>query len=124
MHPLRDKLHNELHARPSVYFSEPAHVYHQAFFGNVQKRRELLACFLRGGQGEGQSHGISDFDGGFLKWEQHSEFLTLTLVVPAREGDRAWEPAPERFLALVEPFRLMILNSVHIEVGQRYRSVP
>lgn len=28
MHPLRSELHDELHVRPSIYFNEPAHVYH------------------------------------------------------------------------------------------------
>jgi uncharacterized membrane-anchored protein len=33
MHPQRQTLHNELHARPSLYFDEPAHVFHLAFLG-------------------------------------------------------------------------------------------
>ncbi|HSP58277.1 MAG TPA: DUF3422 family protein, partial [Halomonas sp.] len=31
MHPQRARLHNELHARPSIYFEEPAHLHHYAF---------------------------------------------------------------------------------------------
>ncbi|PPA05669.1 DUF3422 domain-containing protein, partial [Pseudomonas sp. MWU12-2312b] len=42
MHPQRQDLHNELHARPSLYFDEPAHVFHLAFLGGGVECNALL----------------------------------------------------------------------------------
>jgi hypothetical protein len=44
MHPQRLSLHNELHARPSLYFDEPAHVFYLAFLGGEAEYNTLLKC--------------------------------------------------------------------------------
>lgn len=42
MHPQRTTLHNELHARPSLYFDGPAHVFHFALLGGDAACQSLL----------------------------------------------------------------------------------
>ncbi len=42
MHPQRIALHNELHARPSLYFDGPAHVFHIALLGGHAACQALL----------------------------------------------------------------------------------
>lgn len=43
MHPQRERLHNELHARPSIYFAEPAYLHHLAFLDDGEVCDAILA---------------------------------------------------------------------------------
>ncbi|MBO9126230.1 MULTISPECIES: DUF3422 domain-containing protein [Rhizobium/Agrobacterium group] len=83
-HPLRRNLHEELHARPSLYFDGDTDVWHVAI---VECDRSCLTSFTSGledvsttGQG---CHGIGRLENGRLKWEAHTEFVTLTYLIPA-----------------------------------------
>jgi hypothetical protein len=42
MHPQRIARHTELHARPSLYFDGPAHVFHLALLGGHAACQALL----------------------------------------------------------------------------------
>jgi uncharacterized membrane-anchored protein len=115
MHPQRTALHNELHARPSLYFDEPAHVFHLAFLGGEQACNALLrACCAAFEPNAAQ--GITQLDGHPLKWERHGEFFTLTLVITASAQPLAWTTLPECLARHVEAHRQQIINSVQIVV--------
>jgi len=47
MHPQRQTLHNELHARPSLYFDEPAHVFHLAFLAGSHSATRCWSAAAR-----------------------------------------------------------------------------
>ncbi|MGH8331191.1 MAG: DUF3422 domain-containing protein [Pseudomonas fluorescens] len=116
MHPLRRALHNELHARPSLYFKEPAHVFHAAFIGTQHERQELLAnVYSRPVEGD-LSQGIDHVDGHPLKWEHHAEFLTLTCVVAATNDCPRWVALPCALSEKIAPFKHLLINSVQIAV--------
>lgn len=90
-HPLRRELHSELHARPSLYFDGDADVWHIAIMHDgaaptVPAR--LLQSESTNRTADGK-HGIVLFEGGRLKWEVHTEFLSLTYVAPPAEDGTA-----------------------------------
>lgn len=84
-HPLRRVLHNELHARPSLYFDGDRDVWHIAYTGASGAPATPPALSLTSDDTKEPSatHKIVSFGGGQLKWERHTEFLTLTLVTEA-----------------------------------------
>ncbi|MCH4562269.1 MULTISPECIES: DUF3422 domain-containing protein [Halomonas] len=118
MHPQRERLHNELHARPSIYFVEPAHLYHYAFLdtdgvgdGIVPRLCELAGTRLT-------PDAVQDIltldDGQVLKWERHTEFFTLTLMVPRAADGEAWPPPPPWLAAIAEAHRAALINATLI----------
>jgi uncharacterized membrane-anchored protein len=124
MHPQRERLHNELHARPSIYFSEPAHLHHYAFLdaGDVGN-----AILTRIGEVTGFTPDIETvqeiltFDDLTLKWERHTEFVTLTLLVPRHEDDALWPAPPEPLAAIVEAHQAALINATLILVESAHR---
>lgn len=103
MHPQRQHLHNELHARPSIYFAEPAHVHHYAFLADAEEHAGLLASLSETtglAFDTERVQQIVTLDDAVLKWERHTEFSTLTLMVPKAPGGEPW-PAPPAWLAQV-----------------------
>src|SRR5690606_3557584 len=92
-HPLRRELHGELHARPSLYFDGNMDVWHLAIMnGDVAPVvPEPLQRLAAASTTTGPQHGIADYEGGRLKWELHTEFLTLTYTAAASEG---YSPPP------------------------------
>ncbi|MNF62537.1 Uncharacterized membrane-anchored protein [Pseudomonas linyingensis] len=119
MHPLRTTLHNELHSRPSIYFREPSHVYHLAFVDAEQACDELigqlgqLASDVLPGNG---MQGLLRLDAATLKWERHSEFFTLTLVLPRPAQGAPWPPLPEPWAGLIEAHRPLLISAVQVLV--------
>ncbi|MDR5865322.1 DUF3422 domain-containing protein [Halomonas koreensis] len=120
MHPLREQLHNELHARPSIYFAGPAHLHHYAFLdtdgvGDGIVRR---LCELAGASPTpGAVQGILTLDGGqVLKWERHTEFFTLTLMVPLAGEDPVWPSPPPRLAEIAETHRDALINATLLRV--------
>jgi uncharacterized membrane-anchored protein len=117
MHPLRQRLHNELHARPSLYFDEPAHVFHLAFLGSDQECYAFLENCCPGSFDLNAAQGITQLDGHALKWERHAEFFTLTLLVVTSLGDDlSWTSLPEVLAQKVEAHLPQLINSVQIVV--------
>ena len=123
-HPLRDELHNELHARPSLYFDGDTDVWHVAIIGDVgpppvpvsPPGLEEVSTTQHG------KHGIGRFAGGRLKWELHTEFLTLTFV--ARPFDDHGGTAPQAFQELCNSVDGQVIAAVRVLVrdeknGQR-----
>ncbi|MGR2739351.1 DUF3422 domain-containing protein [Billgrantia sp. Q4P2] len=119
MHPQRERLHNELHARPSIYFSEPAHLYHYAFLADAQGHADLLA---RLGETTGLVFDsevvqqILTHEGKVLKWERHTEFSTLTLMVPKAGDDDSWAAPPAWLAQVIESQNDALINATLVLV--------
>ncbi|WFU05550.1 DUF3422 domain-containing protein (plasmid) [Rhizobium sp. CB3171] len=95
-HPLRRELHQELHARPSLYFDGDTDVWHVAIVSENAAPpipSELLELDDVAITGQG-SHGIGKCGDGRLKWEAHTEFVTLTYVSPASIDQPTALPKP------------------------------
>ncbi|KJZ40658.1 DUF3422 domain-containing protein [Pseudomonas fluorescens] len=116
MHPLRHTLHDELHARPSLYFSEPAYVFHLAVMGSDNERQALLNSLYDEPVSGEIPQGITRFDEHWLKWERHAEFFTLTYVVTANTVRPHWTSLPEALAAKISPYTQLLINSVQIVV--------
>ncbi len=83
VHPLRESLHHEVHARPYERLNAPLLLSHVALVGNAgDAEREHLAGLLRSRQlpvpADGASHFSTDIGGLHLRWEKHGEFHTCT----------------------------------------------
>lgn len=83
VHPLRETLHHEVHARPYERMNAPLLLSHIALVGNAgSAEREHLATLLQSRQlavpAEGASHLSADIGGVRLRWEKHGEFHTCT----------------------------------------------
>ncbi|WP_460416939.1 DUF3422 domain-containing protein [Pseudomonas sp. microsymbiont 2] len=116
MHSLRTVLHNELHARPSLYFDDPAHVFHFALLGGEADCQALLQrCRLEALDTQA-THGITQLDGQPFKWERHAEFFTLTLVVPCASHDSDWQPLPDVLAEAIAPQAAQVINAVQVLV--------
>lgn len=124
MHPLRHALHDELHARPSLYFKEPAYVSHVAIMGEEHERVDLLNSFYPEPVDRDVSQGITKLDGHPLKWERHAEFLTLTYITPHRPGSTEWAPLPDALSVRLTPYTHLLINSVQIAVCSADNPAP
>jgi uncharacterized membrane-anchored protein len=115
----REQLHNELHARPSLYFSGPAHVHHYAFLDTDNLCNLLLD---RLGELAGTSpdmdavQGTLEFEEQTLKWERHTEFFTLTLQLPRREGEEPWPAPPPVLASIIEEHGDTLINATLVLV--------
>ncbi|WP_136253974.1 DUF3422 domain-containing protein [Onishia niordana] len=119
MHPQRASLHNELHARPSLYFAAPAHLHHYAFLdadGDCDRLIARLAHDLGEAIDLEMAQGVLTLEGMVLKWERHTEFFTLTLLVPVQPDTKTW-PAPPPLLAeIIEAHREQVINATLLRV--------
>lgn len=120
-HPLRYKLANELHARPFPEVNAPCTALFLAIkqpVGAVARDRaqdlaHLLALLDRHGAPHpqpGATHYYGQIGRHFLKWEQHTEFVTYTAFsdrLSARPFDPAeFEVFPEDWLAMAPGVRV------------------
>ena len=99
VHPLRETLHHEVHARPYERMNAPLLLSHIALVGNAgDAEREHLASLLRARQlpvpAEGASHVSSDMDGLHLRWEKHGEFHTCTFWKQLAAVPEGFAPLP------------------------------
>ncbi len=93
-HPLRIELHQEIHARPYPKIASPTLVSHLAIFADEKDLQlehkainELARIFQVNGVASDASSYFEDFGRFRLRWENHREFSTLTLIQPLVEGD-------------------------------------
>lgn len=110
MHPQRTALHNELHARPSLYFDGPAHVFHLALLGGDAACAALLQRCCPDALDTTAAQGITRLDGHPFKWERHTEFFTLTLVVPCTAADTEWQALPPVLAEAIAPQAAQVIN--------------
>jgi uncharacterized membrane-anchored protein len=99
VHPLRDALHHEVHARPYERMSAPLLLSHVALVGNAgATEREHLASLLRARQlsvpAENASHLSTDIGGVRLCWEKHGEFHTCTFWKQLSDTPAGFEHLP------------------------------
>ncbi|MFP4138089.1 MAG: DUF3422 domain-containing protein [Halomonas sp.] len=124
MHPQRERLHNELHARPSIYFDEPATLHHYAL---LDEGGACEAALARLAEHTGDSpppdavQQILEVDGLTLKWERHTEFLTLTLLAPRASEETAWPPPPPLLDALVAGHEAQLIGATQVLVASAHR---
>lgn len=114
-HPLREELHNELHARPSLYFDGDADVWHVAILdkcGSPSLPKVITALKDASSTQQGK-HGIASYADGRLKWELHTEFLTLTFVISTTKCTA--EP-PYQFLELCNLVGGQVIAAVRVRV--------
>ncbi|HDS1744036.1 MULTISPECIES: DUF3422 domain-containing protein [Pseudomonas] len=116
MHPQRTVLHNELHARPSLYFDGPAHVFHLAVIGGYAACAALLQRCCPKSADTDAAQGITRLDGHPLKWERHTEFFTLTLVVPSTTANTQWQVLPPALAEAIAPQAAQVINAVQVLV--------
>jgi uncharacterized membrane-anchored protein len=84
-HPLRQRLNEELHSRPSIPVRPPARILHLALLDpSSQRLKEAFAAFCARHAlpvpGSDARQAIVELGTQRLKWERHGEFGTLTLV--------------------------------------------
>src|SRR5512145_1569917 len=99
VHPLRETLHHEVHARPYERLHAPLLLSHVALVGNAGgAEREHLAALLRARQlpvpAEGASHYSTDIGGLHLRWEKHGEFHTCTAWKRLASMPESFAPLP------------------------------
>lgn len=93
LHPLYAEAAQATHSRPALPVAAPAQVHHAVFLvgeANPQADRARFTHALQAMPGwqvlqEGHAEARAANGSAHLKWERHTEFLTLTMVVP--DGD-------------------------------------
>ncbi|MHA6492856.1 DUF3422 domain-containing protein [Pseudomonas borbori] len=117
MHPQRSLLHNELHARPSLYFQAPAHVFHIALLDQGAVSDAVIGALADEPLSPPRAaQGLVQLDGHTLKWERHAEFFTLTLVLPKQADSALWPDLPDALAELIAPHQALVINAVQILV--------
>ena len=94
IHPLRETLHHEVHARPTEPMTAPMLLSHIALVdADPAAVREHLCTLLTNRHlpvpGAQDSHIISNIGGTCLRWEQHTEFHTYTFWRPQTQEAEA-----------------------------------
>ncbi|MDD1963806.1 DUF3422 domain-containing protein [Pseudomonas putida] len=113
MHQLRLDLHNELHARPSIYFDGPACVFHAAFVASGEEATRILLQLV--GHDRSKPHGFITNGAVNYKWEKHGEFLTITCVVQYCQG-AGWSSAPELLKGITAEFSHLLISLTYVQV--------
>ncbi len=96
MHPWREALHNEVHARPHERLQAPLAITHIGWVGQeVSQAREHLNELLQRRHlpqaGDDASHLSVDLGQLRLRWERHTEFHTATFVKPLTDAPQGFE---------------------------------
>jgi uncharacterized membrane-anchored protein len=96
MHPWREALHNEVHARPNERLQSPTAITHIGWVGQeVSQAREHLNELLQRRHlpqaGDDASHLSVDLGPLRLRWERHTEFHTATFVKPLTAVPQGFE---------------------------------
>lgn len=99
VHPLRETLHHEVHARPYERMNAPLLLSHIAMVGNAgAAEREHVAKLLESRQlavpADGASHLSADIGGLRLRWEKHGEFHTCTFWKQLAEVPEGFDRLP------------------------------
>lgn len=118
----RNTLHNEIHARPSMYFEAPAQVFHLAFLDDGGATSDIIQdlCDRHVALADpALAHGEVPIGDAQLQWERHTEFLTLTLVQPG-PADALWPPLPPVLADIAQIHGKQIIQ--YEDQGLSYRS--
>lgn len=124
-HRLRAAILGEVHARPFRAIATPARVLHFAFdtTGESQHQDRIALtelCVRRGiaPPRPSDKHFHISFGGTGLRWEQHSEFTTYTLELPAEPDAPAFHPSAASLATpmtlLPQPGPLLVAADLHL----------
>lgn len=124
-HRLRAAILGEVHARPFRALATPARVLHFAFDTTGERQQEdrkalTELCVRRGVTPPRPSdkHFHVTFGGTGLRWEQHSEFTTYTLELPAEPTAAPFHPSASSLatpMTLVpQPGPLLVAVDLHV----------
>lgn len=126
-HPLRESLHNEVHARPYERMVAPLALSHVALLGaEGDAARAHVVTLLRNRHlplpAVDSNHLSADLGGIRLRWEKHTEFHTCTFWKPLREAPDSFEaPAladvPQEWLAALPGQWLVGLHLLVLQDG-------
>ncbi|WP_316395609.1 DUF3422 domain-containing protein [Bradyrhizobium sp. 33ap4] len=126
LHPQRDAVLSEVHARPFMQLIPPFKVIHYAFLAKgdaaASDRRGFVAFCrdrdLPSPQASAKHHQI-DIGPVTLRWEQHAEFATFTWIVNS-PADRQAEGAPGAVHSLMRALRQegQLLVAIKLDVEQ------
>lgn len=123
-HPLRDRLDNEIRARPYIPLQIPERISHLAVMSGelgAEEDREHLAALCRSFHiaepSRGSTHFIGDFGAFRLRWERHTEFSTYTFF----RNEPCEEPFAHPVLDFVpqdwlETIPGEVMNAIHLEL--------
>ena len=129
-HPLREALHNEVHARPYERLGAPLALSHLALLtpDGSAASREHLNQLLRARHlplpAAEASHLSTDLGSGLhLRWEQHTEFQTYTFwrtlpSAPAGFDTTALQAAPQDWLAALPGQWLVGLHLLAVQAAE------
>jgi uncharacterized membrane-anchored protein len=120
-HPKRFQLNDEVHARPPEALTSPTSITYLALFAAGSRGEDHRAIVeLADKHGvtppeTGVSHYSQDFGAFRLKWERHTEFSRLKVIVPDSDGANFAKPAiqalPEDWVAAL-PGETMVATHV------------
>lgn len=119
MHPQHASLHNELHARPSVYFDGPAVLHHFAFLQENSDRSALinqLAVSIAQPMDSSAAQQILQCGDITIKWEQHTEFFTLTIKHSAKTDGDLWPSPPALLASFLEENANIVVSATVLRV--------
>lgn len=130
-HPWREKLIEELHARPHVVVAAPAQIFHLAVLTELtadeerQRLAELCARHALKPPTPHASHFGADGPGFALTWERHTEFSTYSFV--QRLGDAPmFDEAQQTRLpsAWLDQLAGQTIAAIRVEILDRAAPVP
>ncbi|WFE71104.1 DUF3422 domain-containing protein [Halomonas sp. M1] len=125
MHHQHAALHNELHARPPIYFEGPACLHHFAF---VLEGDDVDAMLIRLADATGttvspdQVQQIVSYQECSVKWERHTEFFTLTIKQANSDDPQTWPTPPEFLHSVLADYTDQIISAstLRVETANRW----
>jgi len=119
------ELHQEIHARPYPKISSPCVISHIAFFHDKKDINAEYACINQLAKiyhvntiGEGTNSYFQEFEHFNLRWENHREFSTITIIRPMTEeltnGATALDMFPEDWL---QAFPGVVISATNITIN-------
>ncbi len=127
-HPLRQKLNDEVHARPPEELNAPCSVSYLALFTDEDARREssakvreLAERFHVEPPAPDANHFSADLGLFRLKWERHTEFTRYKFIVAGDENppfsEAPIKAAPQEWVASL-PGKLLVASNIMLIRGQ------
>lgn len=126
LHPLRELLNDEFHARPPVPLRSPTLVSHLVFTHDASTQQEELANLQHLGEvatgellDQSEAHLVFAAQAFLLRWERHSEFSSYTVfrALAAGEGGNpaasALEVLPASWLSAIPG---QLIAATHVEL--------
>ncbi len=121
-HPLRQKLNDEVHARPPEELRAPCSISYLALYTDEAARqesgvkvRELAERFNAPLPVEGSNHYSADLGPFRVKWERHTEFTRYEFIIEKEEASPFSDPpvraAPQDWIASL-PGSLLVATNV------------